>query len=144
MGGGDAIGPAAAGSAALEAEDEPRPGRAAPVMGGADAEGAVIALEQRRPRFDELEARPPHERAIGEDPEIAAFRRLQLAGADELRIDHGSGSANQGDADSRQPHAEQSGHGQSLAQEKIAAERRGWRSQEEEARHLGGSPATDQ
>ena len=87
--GGDAIDPAAAGPAAVETQDEPGIGRIAAVMGGGYAEGAVIALEQGGPRLDMIEARPPHQRAIGEDPEILAFRRLQLAGADEIGIDDG-------------------------------------------------------
>ncbi len=62
-----------------EAEDQPRLLRVAAVVGRFDAKGTVIAVQQRRQRLDEGKARPPHQRAITEDPEAPALRWLQRA-----------------------------------------------------------------
>src|SRR3712207_5277135 len=56
--------------AAVEAEHEARPVRRAPVDMGEDAERAVITVEMGVPALDEGKARPPHEGAVAEDPQI--------------------------------------------------------------------------
>src|SRR6185437_4404930 len=64
-----AMGPAAAGTAGEQAEDQTGLlGRAAIVL-GVDAEGAVEAMQPRRLGLAHGEARVPHQRAVGEDPE---------------------------------------------------------------------------
>ena len=68
---GDAERDAAAGAAAVEAEHEARLFRRAAMDEGIDAERAMFADQPRRNLLDEFEARPPHQRAIAEDPEVA-------------------------------------------------------------------------
>jgi len=70
----DVAGPqncAAAGAAAVEAEHQSRLLRRAAVVEGIDAERAVLADQPRRHLLDEVEARPPHQRAIAEHPQVA-------------------------------------------------------------------------
>jgi hypothetical protein len=65
-----AVGDAAAGAALVEAEHQTRPlGRAA-VNEGIDAERPMRADEPRFEALDERKVGPPHQRTIGEHPEI--------------------------------------------------------------------------
>src|SRR5690606_8982714 len=50
-----------------------------------DAEGAVPAPEQRRPAVEIGKARPPHQRAVAEDPEVSV-RRRQPARLDQAAL----------------------------------------------------------
>jgi hypothetical protein len=66
------IGDAAAGAAAIQSEHQPGTlGRAAMDI-GQDAERAMRPDDPRRQTLEEIEAGPPHQRAIGEDPKVAA------------------------------------------------------------------------
>jgi hypothetical protein len=67
---GHAEGDAAAGAAAIEAKDEAWLSVGAAMDYGIDAERAVGAFEQRRRRFGEGKAWPPHQRAIAKHPEL--------------------------------------------------------------------------
>ena len=62
---------AAAGAAAVEAEHKAGLFRRAAMHEGVDAERAMFADQPCRDLLDELEARPPHQRAIAEHPEVA-------------------------------------------------------------------------
>src|ERR1700736_2109622 len=62
---------AAAGASAVEAEHEAGLFRRPPMHEGIDAERAMLADQPRRDLLDELEARPPHQRAIAEHPQVA-------------------------------------------------------------------------
>src|SRR5450759_864902 len=62
---------AAAGAAAVEAEHEAGLFGGAAVHEGVDAERAMLADQPRRDLLDERKARPPHQRAIAEHPEVA-------------------------------------------------------------------------
>src|SRR5713226_2717169 len=62
---------AAAGAAAVEPEHEAGLFRGPAMVERIDAQRAVLADQPRRDLLDELEARPPHQRAIAEHPEIA-------------------------------------------------------------------------
>jgi hypothetical protein len=66
---------AAAGAAAVEAEHQPRPLLGAAMHPGIDAQGPVIAVQPRVHDRIVLEARPPHQRAIGEDPDFGGVGR---------------------------------------------------------------------
>ena len=61
----------AAGAAAIEPEHEARPLRRSAMHEGIDAERTVQPGQPRRVPFEILEARPPHQRAIGEHPQVA-------------------------------------------------------------------------
>src|SRR5437588_12029752 len=61
---------AAAGAAAVETENESRALRRASMHMRIDTERAVIAAQPGELALDIVEARPPHERAVAEDPEI--------------------------------------------------------------------------
>src|SRR3546814_9477384 len=67
---GHAEGDAAAGSAPVEPEHQPRPFPRAAIMLRIDAEGAVIAAQQRRLPLQEDESRVPHQGAVAEDPDV--------------------------------------------------------------------------
>src|SRR5690606_20257298 len=71
----NAIGDAAARPAAIEAEHQPGPLGRATIAHRVEAEGAVIAAQERGPRLVERKARIPDQRAVGEDPEILAVGR---------------------------------------------------------------------
>src|SRR5580693_2871737 len=62
---------ATAGAAAIEPEHETGLFRRAAVHEGIDAERAMLADQARPNPLDVLEARPPHQRAIPEHPEVA-------------------------------------------------------------------------
>ena len=62
---------AAAGAAAVEPEHQAGLFRRSAMDEGIDAERAVLADQPRRNLLDELEARPPHQRAVAEHPEVA-------------------------------------------------------------------------
>ena len=70
---------AAAGAAAVEPEHQAGLFRGAAMVERINAERTVLADQPRRNLFDEVEARPPHQRAIAEHPEVACreFRILQ-------------------------------------------------------------------
>ena len=68
--GRDPEGDAAAGAAAVEPEHEAGLFRRAAMVERIDAERAMLADQPRRNLFDEVEARPPHQRAIAEHPEV--------------------------------------------------------------------------
>ena len=67
----DPEGNAAAGPAAVEAEHKTGLFRGPAMVEGIDAERAVLADQPRRHLFDELEARPPHQRTVAEHPQVA-------------------------------------------------------------------------
>ena len=71
--GGDPIGDAAAHAAAIEPEHQAGPLRRTAMNEGIDAKRPVQADEPGRNPLDEGKARTPHQRAIAEYPEIAAF-----------------------------------------------------------------------
>src|SRR5579863_783753 len=73
----DSEGCAVAGAAAVEAEDEARPLRRAAMDVRIDAEAAPVAAQQAALPFGIDEARPPHQGAVTEHPEIAFGRRNQ-------------------------------------------------------------------
>ena len=66
------VGDAAAVAAAVEAEHQAGLFRRAAVDEGIDAERPVRADQPRRAALEEFEAGPPHQRAIGENPQVAA------------------------------------------------------------------------
>jgi hypothetical protein len=61
--------PAAARAAAIEAEHQARLLRRAAMDDRIDAQAAVIAVETSGRRFGVGKTRPPHQRAVGEDPD---------------------------------------------------------------------------
>ena len=67
------VGDAAAIAAAVEAEHQPGLFRRAAMDEGIDAERAVGADQPGMAALKGVEARPPHQRAVAEDPEIAAI-----------------------------------------------------------------------
>src|ERR1700754_596076 len=67
----DLVCDAAAGAAAVEAEHQARAFGRAAMDKRIDAERAVFADQPRRHLLDELKARPPHQRAVAEHPEVA-------------------------------------------------------------------------
>src|SRR5262249_41229570 len=67
---GHAIGDAATGSAAVEAEHETRPLRRPAVDEGINAERPMRANEPRLDPLRKRKVRPPHQRAIGKHPEV--------------------------------------------------------------------------
>src|SRR4051812_42805728 len=80
--GRNAEGDAAASASAVEAEDQARPSRWAGVFDGKTARRGLPADRPRRLRFDESKARPPHQRAITEHPEVMIGRRRGGRGRD--------------------------------------------------------------
>ena len=66
------VGDAAAIAAAVKAEHQAGLFRRAAMDEGIDAKGAVGADQSRIAALEEFEIRPPHQRAIAENPEIAA------------------------------------------------------------------------
>ena len=68
----DAIGDAAAIAAAVETEHQAGLFRRAAMHEGIDAKRAVRADQPRVPPLQEVEAGPPHQRAIAEHPEVLA------------------------------------------------------------------------
>ena len=60
-----------AGPAAVQPEHEARPLRRSPMHEGTHAKRAVIAAQPRPDGFRVGEARPPHQRAVAENPKIA-------------------------------------------------------------------------
>src|ERR1051325_7413943 len=66
----DPIGDAAAGAADVEAEHEPGSFRRAAMHERIDAERAMQADQPRRRALEMRESGPPHQRAVGEDPEV--------------------------------------------------------------------------
>ena len=62
------------GAAVIESEHQARAFRGAAMHEGIDAERAMGADQPRLHAFDKVEARPPHQRAIAEHPEIAGGR----------------------------------------------------------------------
>jgi hypothetical protein len=65
---------AAAGAAAVEPEHQAGFFRRPAMIERINAERAVLADQPRRDLLEELEARPPHQRAIAEHPEVAFGR----------------------------------------------------------------------
>ncbi len=63
-------GDATAGAAAVEPEHQAGLFRSAAMVERIDAERAMFADQPRRSLFNELEARPPHQRAIAEHPQV--------------------------------------------------------------------------
>src|ERR1700738_4239936 len=61
---------AAAGAAAVEAEHKAGLFRRPAMVERIDAERAMLADQPRRDLLDELEARPPHQRAVAEHPQV--------------------------------------------------------------------------
>ena len=88
LGAADLVGAAAAGAAAIEPEHQAGLLLGAAVVRRFHAERAVIAAHQGRVAFEERKARIPHQRAVGEDPEILARRRRQAAALDEVALAH--------------------------------------------------------
>src|SRR4030095_5780113 len=78
----------APGAAAIEAEHQTGFRRRAAIVRGLHAEGTVIAAHQRGMALQEREAGIPHQRAVGEDPEVLARRGRQAAALDELLLPH--------------------------------------------------------
>src|SRR6516165_11125685 len=76
---------AATGAAAIEPQHQTRFFRRAAMVERIDAERAVLADQPRRDLFDELEARPPYQRAIAEHPEIA-FGRFRYGEGDSRHL----------------------------------------------------------
>src|SRR5262249_13122517 len=72
FGRGNAIGDAAAGAAAVQAEHEAGTFGRTAMDEGIDAERAVQSDDARRQAFEEFKPRPPDQRSIAEDPEILA------------------------------------------------------------------------
>ena len=62
---------AAAGAAAVEPEHQAGLFRGAAMVERIDAERAVLADQPGRDLLDEVETRPPHQRAVAEHPEVA-------------------------------------------------------------------------
>src|SRR5687768_3589838 len=68
----DAEGHAPARAAAAQADDQPRPEFGAAIAGGKNAERAVVAVHAADAPFLVAEPGRPHQRAVAEDPEVAA------------------------------------------------------------------------
>ena len=79
--------PAVAHAAAVEAEHQAGVFPRAAIVGRADAEGAVIAVQRRRDDIDIGEIRPPHQRAVTEHPELGAGREFHPSAFDQLLVD---------------------------------------------------------
>src|SRR5882724_8841551 len=79
---------AAAGAAAVEPEHEAGLFRRPAMIERKDAERAVLADQPRRDLFDEFEARPPHQRAIAEHPQVA-FGQFRFGWAFRWHRAHG-------------------------------------------------------
>ena len=73
--GRNAVGDAAAIAAAVEAEHQAGLLRRAAMHEGIDAERAVGADQPGVAALEEVEARPPHQRSVGEDPKISPSLR---------------------------------------------------------------------
>src|SRR4029077_18293285 len=63
---------AAAGAAAVQTEHEARLFRRATMVERVDAQRAVFADQARRNLLDDLEARPPHQRSVAENPQVVS------------------------------------------------------------------------
>ncbi len=72
LGGGHAEGDAVAGAAMVKAEHEARRLDRATMPHRIDAERPMGTAQQGRDALDMRETRPPHQRAIAEDPEVPA------------------------------------------------------------------------
>src|SRR6516165_10657823 len=68
---GDTKCDAAAGAAAVQPQHQAGLFRRSAMDEGIDAKRAVLADQPRRDALDEIEARPPYQRAIAEHPEVA-------------------------------------------------------------------------
>ena len=79
---------AAAGAAAIEAEHEAGLFGRPAMVERIDAERPMLADQPRRDVFDELEARPPHQRAVAEHPEVA-FGQFRFGGDFRWHRGHG-------------------------------------------------------
>ena len=73
---GDAEGDALTGAAMVKPKDKAGTLRRAAMDMGEDAQRAVIAMHPGQRAVDEVEARPPHQRAIAKHPEIVVAFRL--------------------------------------------------------------------
>src|SRR5580698_9906244 len=70
FGGGDAVGDAAAHTAAIKPHHQTGPFRGSPMNEGIHAKRAVHSDKLRRHLLEYIETRPPHQRAVAKDPEI--------------------------------------------------------------------------
>ena len=75
VGARDAERQAVALAALVERRHQPRTARRAAAHGGLQAEAPVIAAQARRPDLDDVHGRVPHQRAVGEEPQIAVASR---------------------------------------------------------------------